>query len=161
MVEVLEDASLNRDVLVLPDGSINFPQAGTIRAAGRSVSDVRASLVSGLAPNFASEPTVYVSVSTLAVPRIFDPVPPRTDGVFITGEITAPGRIEVTPGTTVLQAIAQAGGLTRFAAERRIQLRRGDKIYTYNYTGTGGGIRGSTTLIPGDVIVVPQRRLFE
>ena len=36
-IEVLEDANLNRSVLVLPDGSISFPLAGTVKAGGRSV----------------------------------------------------------------------------------------------------------------------------
>ena len=39
-VEVLEDPSLNRSVLVLPDGTISFPFAGSVRASGRSSSQV-------------------------------------------------------------------------------------------------------------------------
>ena len=35
-IEVLEDPSLNRSVLVLPDGTISLPFAGSIRAAGRT-----------------------------------------------------------------------------------------------------------------------------
>ena len=83
------------------------------------------------------------------------------------GEVSAPGKVAAAPGTTVLQILAQAGGLTRFAARKRVELRRADsetgvmKRYLYNYVGTGQGIKGSTVLEPGDVIVVPARRLFE
>ena len=35
-IEVLEDASLNRTVTVLPGGTIDFPYAGSIRVAGQS-----------------------------------------------------------------------------------------------------------------------------
>ena len=167
-VEVLEDTSLNRSVLVLPDGTINFPQAGSIPAAGRSLATVQASLTAALAPNFANTPNVFVTVDRLA------PVIPRQGGVaapapgisiYAMGEVAKPGRLEATPGMTLLQALAQAGGFTRFAAQKRVELHRTDvktgteTVYRFNYYG--GGISGSTPLQAGDVIVVPERRLFE
>lgn len=166
-IEVLEDPALNRTVLVLPDGSINFPLVGTIPAAGRSVNDIRSDLSAALASNFASAPNVFVGVGTLAV------VTPRAAGIAATisvyamGEVTSPGKADVAPGTTVLQFLAQAGGFTRFAAQKRVQLRRTGKggveqVFLFNYDGTGtSGIAGSTRLQSGDVIVVPQRKLFE
>ena len=167
-IEVLEDPALNRSVLVLPDGSISFPLAGTIPAAGRSVDAVKADLSAALAGNFAAAPNVFVGVGTLAAPRAARAAgPARTISVYAMGEVTAPGKAEVAPGTTVLQFLAQAGGFTRFAAQKRIQLRRtskggAERIYIFNYDGTGGSsIAGSTRLQSGDVIVVPQRMLFE
>lgn len=159
-VEVVEDSGLNRSVLVLPDGSISFPYIGNLRASGRSTTQVAAALARGIAPNFASKPTVYVSVGSLAERLPHEPV---THDIFITGEINTPGKIETENRITILQAIAQAGGLTRFAAGKRIQLRRGSKIYRYNYYTNGGkgSIAGNTQLIPGDVIIIPQRKLFE
>ena len=89
--------------------------------------------------------------------------------VYIVGEANEPGRKEVLPGTTLLQFLAEAGGLSRFAAEKRIQLRRvnpasgEETVYRFNYRSMGGSnsISGTTVLAPGDVIVVPERRLFE
>lgn len=168
-IEVLEDSNLNRSALVLPDGRISFPLAGSIRAAGRSVDQIRDALTSALAPNFASAPTVFVSVGRLA-PK--DPVLPTTPSappstaIFAMGEVAKPGRIEAEPGVTLLQALAQAGGFTRFAATRRVELHRTspttgqETVYLFNYRGRGG-ISGSTMLQEGDVIVVPERRLFE
>lgn len=163
-IEVLENENLNRSALVLPDGSINFPLAGGVAAAGRTVDQVRSDLTNALTPNFASQPQVFVSVNALAEPAVSTAaVTTRAvRAVYVMGEITTPGKLEASRSTTLLQALAQAGGLTRFAADKRIQLRRGDKIYLYNYRTNGGsGITGSTVLVPGDVIVVPQRRLFE
>lgn len=160
-IEVLEDASLNRGTLVLPDGSISFPLAGSISAGGRTVDQVRTDLTNALASNFAAPPTVFVSVGTVAIPAPAAAAVPVTQEIYVTGEIASPGKLEATPGTTILHAIAQAGGLTRFAADKRIQLRRGDQTFLYNYRTNGGGIPGSTVLVPGDVIVVPQRKLFE
>ena len=39
-ITVLEDDTLNRQVLVLPDGRISVPLAGSITAAGRTVDAV-------------------------------------------------------------------------------------------------------------------------
>ncbi|MGV6849928.1 MAG: polysaccharide biosynthesis/export family protein [Marinibacterium sp.] len=166
-VEVLEDPTLNRSVLVLPNGSITFPMAGTVRASGRSPDQVAASLRSKMASSFAAPPTVFVSVGSLSVPQAA--ITPSTMDVYAVGEVNNPGLIPVTRGTTLLQFLAQAGGLTAFAADKRIELHRTDssgKItsYKFNYrTPAGGpdGISGGTRLSAGDVVKVPQRRLFE
>lgn len=171
-IEVLEDPSLNRSVLVLPDGSISFPFVGTLRAAGLTVSDLRQSLAAGLAPNFANQPTVVVSVSSLAEgpePAPFAPFEVPTIDVYITGEVNNAGKVDVEPGTTILQLVATAGGLTPFAASTRIQLHRTDRatgrtyVYLFSYSGKGKGARigPGTRLVPGDVVIVPARRLFE
>lgn len=164
-IEVLEDGNLNRSAIVLPDGQISVPMAGSVRAAGRSLAQVQADLSARLAPNFASPPTVYVTLSSLGE-RAPAAAPRRID-VFILGAAATPGRIEVAPGTTLLQAIAQAGGLSPFAAKKRIQLRRVDRsgterVYAIDYDAIERGLAGgSMKLADGDVIVVPQRRLFE
>jgi polysaccharide export outer membrane protein len=168
-IEVLEDATLNRSAIVLPDGQISLPLAGTIRVAGRSVAEVQADLASRLAPGFASPPTVFVTVSALAErPTGGTAAAPRTIDIFILGAANAPGKVQVSPGTTLLQAIAQAGGLSPFAAKKRIQLRRVDKagneqIYKMDLDAIerGASSGGTTRLVAGDVIVIPQRKLFE
>ncbi len=163
-VEVLEDESLNRNVQVLPDGTINFPYSGAIRAAGRSAGQVQSALTSSLSPNFASTPTVFVTVQPL--PDRYAPSAQQEAviGVYAMGEIAKPGKMELTPGTTLLQALAQAGGFTKFAAVKRVELHRPDgrgssQVYIYNQRGRG--LPGMTVLQEGDVIVVPERRLFE
>jgi polysaccharide biosynthesis/export protein len=173
-IEVIEDATLNRSVLVSPDGRISVPLAGSIQAAGRPIEDIQAQLSAALAPSFATAPSVFVSVERLFEPRIVPPgpiappAPPPTIDVFVLGEVGAPGKLEVAPGTTVLQLFAQMGGFTGFAATKRIQLRRTDaggaeSVYVLNYDAIEAGLspNGTATLADGDVIVVPQRRLFE
>lgn len=61
-IEVLEDSSLDRAIVVLPNGQISFPFVGTLRAGGRTIGQVQASLRDALAPNFAAPPTVFVGV---------------------------------------------------------------------------------------------------
>ena len=142
-IEVLEDPELGRNVLVLPDGSISFPLAGSVRAGGRTVDGVARTISSRLASDFAVEPTVLVSVASLAPEREQQDNAELMD-IYIIGEANQPGLREVETGTTLLQFLAEAGGLSRFAAEKRIQLRRIDpasgqeRVYRFNYRSYAG-----------------------
>ena len=159
---VLEDETLNREVLVTPDGRISVPLAGTIRVAGQTVDTVEGTIADRLASNFAVRPSVFVALTSVDPGAGLFPV-------FVLGEVPTPGRIEVEAGTTLLQALALAGGPDRFAATKRIQLRRTDPstgqerlyLFNYNVVERGGAIRSMIALREGDVVLVPERRLFE
>ena len=169
-IEVLEDPGLNRTVLVLPDGTFAFPFAGNTRAGGRSVADIQAALTAALAPNFAAPPNVTVSVGALRPPLTEEERRAALMPVYVIGEVTSPGKVDVRRGTTLLQLLAESGGFTRFAATNRVQLRRvntrtgQESTVGFNYRDAlrGGAIgAGATVLQPGDVVIVPERRLFE
>jgi len=169
-IEVLEDPELNRAVLVTPDGRISFPLAGSVQVGGRTTTQVERALRSALASSFANPPTVFVAVGALA---------PSTPGdalqdddnlvVYVVGEVQAPGPKVVLPGTTVLQLLSQSGGFTPFAATKRLQLRRNNAatgeqqltIIDFRAISRGAVIRNEPILQDGDVLVVPERRLFE
>ena len=167
-VEVFEDTSLNRDVVVLPDGNISFPFVGSLRAAGQTLPQLQETLTSGLASNFANRPNVFVSLPS--APEVVTVAPTvATIDVYFLGEVAQPGRVDLAPGTTLLQALAQTGGFTNFAAQKRVQLRRTDSrtgaqsLYTLNYKAVASGAKMTRDIIlqDGDVILVPERRLFE
>ncbi len=157
-VEVLEDPDLNRVVLVAPDGRISLPGTGTIRAGGLTLRQIEANLAARLSANFINPPNVFVGLDGIA-PDEDDPVV----AIFVVGEATTVGRIELEPGTTLLQAFAQFGGFTNFAATKRIQLRRGAEIFTLDYAKIvdGSSRNGQVRMHEGDVIIIPQRKLFE
>lgn len=169
-VEVLEDPSLNRSLLVLPNGTITFPFAGSVQAGGQSPDAVAGAIASRISSNFASEPTVFVTVQSLR-PRVEAQAPqigPTID-VYMLGEIGAPGLKQIERGTTVLQVLATSGGFTRFAATKRILLRRsnistGEQTVSrinYKAIASGASVGSDIVLADGDVIIVPERRLFE
>lgn len=170
-IEVLEDSSLDRTLLVLPDGTVNFPFAGSVRVAGRTVGEVERVITAQIANNFATTPTVFVTVSSVFIEPTEAPleVPEATISVYFTGEVNRPGLTPMVPGTTFLQAVAQSGGFTRFAATKRISLRRNDpqtgqpQVFTINYKALADGaiLERAIILQDGDVILVPERRLFE
>jgi polysaccharide export outer membrane protein len=170
-IEVLEDPSLNREVLVLPDGSFSFPFAGTLRAGGLTIEQVDAAVTQAIAPNFAAEPNVFVTVRQVrpAAPAGGLAASPRTIDIYFLGEVNSPGPTAIPHGTTFLQALSFSGGFTPFAAQRRVQLRRTDPhtgeqhVSEIDYRAIADGARLSrdVELIEGDVILVPERRLFE
>jgi polysaccharide export outer membrane protein len=132
------------------------------------VGEVQSDLAAMLAPNFAATPNVFVSIERIVETTQQGASAPATVDIFVMGEAANPGRVEVAPGTTVLQFFAEMGGFSNFAATKRIQLRRTDssgaeKVYLINYDAIEEGTskNGATVLRDGDVIVVPQRRLFE
>jgi polysaccharide export outer membrane protein len=161
-ITVLEDSDLNRRALVLPDGRVSVPLAGNIRVAGQTVGQVEQTIASQLEPNFAVRPNVFVALASV----VDDP---GLQKVYVLGQVGSPGLREIEPGTTLLQAVSLAGGFGRFAATKRIQLRRTDlqtgqeRLFLFNFAAVerGAPIQSMITLREGDVIIVPERRLFE
>lgn len=167
-IEVLEDSTLNRAVLVDPNGNVSLPEAGTLNVTGQSVDAIAALITSKIAGNFATPPHVYVSLAQVAVPLAGT----GTGGmlnIYVIGEANQLGKLSVKSGITALQGFAAMGGFTKFAATKRVEIQRTDpktgavKIYKLNYDAitAGSTTDGNMTLQSGDVIIVPQRKLFE
>ena len=138
-----------------------MPLAGTVRVSGQTVGAVEEIIADRLTSNFAVRPNVFVALTAV------DPSAGLFN-VYVLGQVNSPGTIEVEAGTTLLQALALAGGPANFAAAKRIQLRRTDasgqeRLYLFNYKAVerGGSIQSMIALREGDVILVPERRLFE
>ena len=171
-IEVIEDSSLNRNALVLPDGSIAFPMVGQVQAAGLTLHQMRQALADGLSPSFAQRPSLHVAVSSIARSKTPSSViaAPQNEKklmtVFGMGELAKPGRLQIPPGASLMQFLAQAGGTTPFAATKRVQVRRAATegkavIYRVNVKQLMRGNAEVFELAPGDVVIVPERKLFE
>ena len=168
-VEVLQDPSLNREVLVLPDGSISFPFAGNLPASGRTTGQIEGLISQGIAENFVDAPSVFVTVRQITPPVATGSSAPATIDIYFLGEVGSPGVASVPRGSTLLQALALGGGFTNFAAQQRIQLRRTNAhtgetsvaVINYRAISNGAMLSSDPVLADGDVILVPERRLFE
>jgi len=158
-VTVWQDQNLNRQVLVRPDGRISLPLAGSFKASGRSPESLGVSIKQRLAKFYNDE--LDVSVSVVSVKEEIDRI------IYVTGQVTRPGPFEIKKPTTILQALSLSGGLGPFAAERRILIHRKIKgrdiviPFDYGKFETGVDIAGNIYLRDGDVVVVPERGLFE
>jgi polysaccharide export outer membrane protein len=111
---------------------------------------------------FTEEPDITVALVAL---KSEDPdLKPK---IFITGEVLRPGPFVMQQRLSLVQAIAVAGGFSPFAAKQRIQLRRKidgvESLYVFNYNDffAGTNFENNINLRPGDVIIVPERGLFE
>jgi polysaccharide biosynthesis/export protein len=165
-ISVLQDPKLDRQVVVDPSGQIAFPLAGHIRARGLTPQALENILKSKLAGNYKDENLdITVALLNAAKPEI--PEEDLKPKVFVTGEIIRPGSYVVRQRTTLMQAIALAGGLSPFAARNRIQVRRrdaaGEQIFAFNYRAyeAGADVEGNVVLRAGDVVIIPERGLFE
>jgi polysaccharide export outer membrane protein len=165
-ISVLQDPKLDRSVVVDPSGEIAFPLAGHIRARGLTPQALEKVLTAKLKDNYKDE-NLDVMVAIASSPKDI-PEEDLKPKIFITGEVIRPGSYVVRQKTTLMQAIALAGGIGPFAAKRRIQVRRhlkdGDEaIFVFDYKAyeAGADVEANIALRAGDVIMVPERGVFE
>ena len=162
-ISVMQDSKLDRSVIIDPSGQIAMPLAGHIQASGLTPQALENVIKNRLRSNYKDESLdVSVGLTNAAIPE--EDLKPK---VFITGEVLRPGSYVVRQKTTLMQAIALAGGLGPYAAKRRIQVRRkggpGENIFLFDYRAyeAGQDLEGDITLHAGDVIMVPERGLLE
>lgn len=173
-VNVWQDQKLNRQILVGPDGYISFPLAGELRAGGKTVDAVGNELQARLQKQYVDKIDVTVSIASIKEippppeePAGPPPPPPIDPSFYATGEVAKPGKYAFNVATNLLQGIAMAGGLSPFAAERRIKLRRKENgvetLYEFDYEAfiSGKDLSGNMRLHAGDVIIVPEKGIFE
>ncbi|SFI06845.1 polysaccharide export outer membrane protein [Albimonas pacifica] len=166
-ISVLEDPSLSTQVLVLPDGRISLPIAGSVFVSGRSTADVEAQLTRALASGFAVQPTITVSVAGLA-PLAASSALEAPIRFYVMGAMNRPGAVESDREITMIEAIALAGGPSPFAATDRIQLRRRDAdgvetVTTFDFERVEEGLPVTNNVVieEGDVIYAPERGLWD
>jgi polysaccharide export outer membrane protein len=151
-VSVWKEEALNREVRVLPDGSISFPLVGRIPVAGNSTGEVEARIREGLKSYI---PEAVVSVAVLA-----------TEGntVYVLGKVLKPGPVPLTSAdTTVLQVLSQVGGLDRFADPDAIVVlrkfpgepRQQTLRVRYGELLKGQALDSNVVMRPGDTVMVP------
>jgi len=131
------------------DGNIFYPYAGVIKAAGKTVEEIREELTQKL--------SVYIEQVQLDV-RV---TAYRSQRVYVVGEVKTPGiQLVKDIPLTVLEAIKSAGGFDVEAASRNIILTRAGKTYNVNLLALyeGGDLRQNVTLQHGDVLNVPDRQ---
>lgn len=162
-ISVWQDPRLDRKVVVGPDGMIGFPLVGQVKAGGLTPRALENELAKRLQKNYTGELDVTVSLAAVN-PETSDETKPR---IYITGEVLRPGPFVIKQRLNVVQALALAGGVGTFAAQGRIQIHRKihgqDSTFLFNYraykSGTDAG--ENINLRAGDIIIVPQRGLFE
>lgn len=149
LVSVWREENLQRELRVLPDGSISFPLAGRVELVGLSTQEAEQRIAERLKA-FISEPEVTVVVTAAEGHRI-----------YVIGKVANPGPIVLTGPTTALQALSLVGGVDRFADRNAIKVLRNANGKSeilpvrYNDLVEGRNLETNVELMSGDTLLVP------
>lgn len=153
-VTVWKEENLDREVLVLPDGTIDFPLIGSFSVQGMTPAQVQATIKNKLHSMIPGASVAVLVKATLG------------HTASIIGQVNKPGEIIMAHNVTVMQALSQAGGLTPYASEgsiiilRTVDGKQSAIDFPYKDIISGRNLEKNITLKPGDVIVVPTASLF-
>jgi len=139
-VLVYGDKELSDVFAIGDDGLISLPLAGSLRASGRTPSQLADAIAASLKQRgMIEDPSVAVEVAS------YRPI-------FILGEVIHPGQYPYEPDMTVIAAVSLAGGYTY----RAIQSYEG-VVRTQGSKTTDGLVRPQDRLEPGDAITIFDR----
>jgi len=149
-INVWKDPELTKTVQVRPDGKISMPLIGELQATGRTPLQLEQEITEKL-KTYMAQPDVTVIVEQI-----------NSEKFNVLGKVAKPGSYPLTTTTTVLDAIAEAGGFLDFAKQKDVYVLRpqpggGEVRLRFNYKDV---IRGKHTeenirLEPRDTVVVP------
>ena len=156
-VFVWKEAELSREVRVRPDGYVTVPLIGDLFAVAKTLKGLAAELTQALS-QFVNSPVVTVTLNDSSALRF-----------YVVGEVGKPGEFPLVGRTTVMQALAIAGGFREFAKSEEVKILRQELSVTGGRTQTreivlplnyksiaqGQNLHQNFALKPGDVIVVP------
>jgi len=149
-VRAWKNDALSQRVTVRPDGFVTLPLIGDVSAGGRTVEQISQDIVSRASKFYTEQLVVAVEVAELHSYR-----------VYVMGEVSRPGEFTPRGQVTILQAIALAGGFTRFAAPDKVIIVRRDAAgerripFAYNQVVDSGDLRENLPLQTNDTVVVP------
>jgi polysaccharide export outer membrane protein len=149
-ISVWKQPDISQSVPVRSDGRISMPLIGEVQAAGQTPQHLEEEITSKLRP-YLAEPEVTVIVEKI-----------NSQKFNVLGKVAKPGAYPLTYPTTVLDAIALAGGCKEFAKHKSIYILRtnadgSESRLPFNYENV---IKGKNTvqnvkLQPHDTVVIP------
>lgn len=166
-INVWDNAPFNTEATIRPDGTITMPLVGDIQAVGKTPSQLKAEigqklanfvkLTGGGAGSGSGAPTEGgASQITVAVRNY------HSYRFTIAGEVGRTGVFTSDQYVTVAEALAMAGGLSRFAKRDDVRLlRRNAKgeqrsiPLDYDLLASGKRLDMNIFVLPGDTIYVP------
>ncbi|MDP3980268.1 MAG: polysaccharide biosynthesis/export family protein [Chlamydiota bacterium] len=110
-ITVYEEEDLSLSVRVSPDGYMTYPLLGRIAVRGLSVRDLENKLTELLGKDYLVSPQVTIFVKEYS-------------DIYVLGEVNKPGPYKLSTRTTIMKAIALAGGFTEFADRNHIEVIR-------------------------------------
>ncbi len=152
-INVWENNGLNVDATIRPDGTITMPLVGDLKAAGETPSSLKTKIKTRL-QDFVKLQGTEITVAVKA----------WTSYRFtIQGEVLHTGVFTAVQFVTVADAIAMAGGLTRFAKRDEVVVLRADPKtketkripLDYDELASGKRLDMNIWVLANDTIYVP------
>lgn len=148
-VEVFRVDELSSKERVSQDGTIVMPLIGPVMVAGLTPQEAEDRLTDILGKDYLQDPQVNIFVEEYASQK-----------VTVTGSVKSPGVFPLTGYTTLLQAVALAGGVDELANTKEVVLFRGQggpaQAYVVNLKMIQEGDLQDPVVIGDDRIVIPQ-----
>jgi polysaccharide biosynthesis/export protein len=148
LISVWKEPDMSMSVVVRSDGMITLPLLNDVRVVGLKPNELQQQLTEKLKP-FVSDPQVTIIVQG------------SRRKVYLVGKVNKQGEFVLDGEETVLELLANAGGITPFAkADSIYVLRRenGKQVripFQYKKALKGKSKYEDVILKPGDVVVVP------
>lgn len=146
-VNVFQVKELSGEYQVDLTGHIAMPLIGSVRAVDQTTGELQGLLTQKLSAKYLKDPDVTVGISEAGGSKI-----------TVEGEVRKSGLLTVYGKTSLLQAIALAGGLQDTANEKRIAIFRqidGQRMAAaFDLTTIRGGLEPDPEVFRGDIIVV-------
>jgi polysaccharide export outer membrane protein len=149
-ISVWNEKDISRSVPVRPDGKISLPLVGEVEAAGRTPLQLEQEITTRLR-NYITAPQVSVIVEKI-----------NSEKFNILGEVLKPGSYSTSLASTVVDAIALAGGFRDFAKKKDIHILRQNAdgsqsrlSFNYNDFVKGKNPSQNVHIEPNDTIIVP------
>lgn len=149
-VDVFQVDELSTEERVGDNGSIVMPLIGTVNVAGLTTEQAEAKIAAALRKDYLQDPQVNIFVKDYANMRI-----------TVGGAVEKPGVFPLTGTTTLLQAIAQAEGVTNLANEQEVIVFRTNQsndinAYVVNIKEIQRGQMRDPVLASNDKVIVPK-----
>jgi polysaccharide biosynthesis/export protein len=147
-IVVWKNDELSRAVTVRPDGRISLPLVNDVRVVGLTAMQLRDELTRRFG-EYIPSPEVAVVVEDA-----------RSFKISVLGNVRKPGRYLLRSRTTVLDALALAGGLTGEPQKGIVVLRvdgQGARRISFDYERVmaTGAASENFALAPNDILLVP------
>jgi len=150
-ISVWQNADLDQETIIRPDGKISFSLIGDIPATGLSVSQLD-NLITEKLKEFIKQPEVTIIIKKMGGQK-----------VIVLGEVVRPGVYAVSGARTVLEAIGQAGSFSKDAVPSSVIFIRksGDKPQArrinLSRTLSNGDLSQNLEIQSEDIIFVPKK----
>jgi len=154
-INVFPAEEFSKEVTVQPDGTIEIPMLGSMKAQGIKPDDLQKILTAKFS-KYVSNPSITLNVRKFS-----------SNKVAVIGQINMPGYFEYREGMRLLDLVAQAGGTADYARRDKVRIFRrvkgADEKVTEEVVKAdleavfGGKMDNNIRLNTGDIVYIPRK----